>query len=62
MNFSDDGVARQPIAEEARDLARADLELTRDELTVDLAQMEEGKLLRAKVEAARGRNVLTCAT
>jgi len=39
--------------EGARDLARADLDLAREELTVDLAQMDEGRLPLAKVEDAR---------
>jgi len=40
-------------AESARDVARADLDLTREELTIDLAQMDEGRLPLAKVEADR---------
>jgi len=39
--------------EDARTLARADLDLAREELTVDLAQMDEGRLPMATVEAAR---------
>jgi len=37
----------------ARDVARADLDLTREELTIDLAQMDEGRLPLATVEALR---------
>lgn len=40
-------------AESARALAREDLDLTREELNVDLAQYEEGKLPLATVEALR---------
>ena len=40
-------------AEAARELARADLDLSREELEIDLAQMDEGRLPLAKVEAAR---------
>lgn len=40
-------------AEAARDVARADLDLTREELTIDLAQMDEGRLPLATVEALR---------
>jgi len=40
-------------AEGARDVARADLDLTREELTIDLAQMDEGRLPLATVEALR---------
>jgi hypothetical protein len=40
-------------AEAARDVARADLDLTRDELTIDLAQMDEGRLPLARVEQTR---------
>ena len=40
-------------AESARDVARADLDLTREELTLDLALMDEGRLPLAKVEADR---------
>jgi len=40
-------------SETARDVARADLDLTREELTIDLAQMDEGRLPLAKVEALR---------
>lgn len=39
--------------EAARDVARADLDLAREELTVDLAQMDEGRVPLASVEAAR---------
>jgi len=39
--------------ESARDVARADLDLTREELTIDLAQMDEGRLPLATVEALR---------
>ena len=34
-------------------MARADLDLTREELTIDLAQMDEGRLPLATVEALR---------
>jgi outer membrane protein len=40
-------------SESARDVARADLDLTREELTLDLAQMDEGRLPLATVEALR---------
>ncbi|MDP8989385.1 MAG: TolC family protein, partial [Acidobacteriota bacterium] len=40
-------------AEAGRDVARADLDLTREELTIDLAQMDEGRLPLATVEALR---------
>ena len=40
-------------AESARELTRADLEVTREELNVDLAQYGEGKLPLARVEAMR---------
>ena len=40
-------------SEAARDVARADLDLTREELTIDLAQMDEGRLPLASVEALR---------
>jgi outer membrane protein TolC len=40
-------------SESARDVARADLDLTREELTIDLAQMDEGRLPLATVEAVR---------
>jgi outer membrane protein TolC len=40
-------------AEASRELARADLDVTREELNVDLAQYEEGRLPLAKVEAMR---------
>jgi outer membrane protein TolC len=40
-------------AESSRDVARADLDLTREELTIDLAQMDEGRLPLATVEALR---------
>jgi outer membrane protein len=40
-------------AESARDLARADLDLTREELNVALAQMDEGRVPLARVEALR---------
>jgi outer membrane protein TolC len=40
-------------AEMAREVARADLDLAREELTLDLAQMDEGRMPLAKVEAAR---------
>ena len=39
--------------EAARDVARADLDLAREELTVALAQMDEGRVPLASVEAAR---------
>ena len=42
-------------AESARDVARADLDLVREELTVSLAQMDEGRLPLAKVEEVRAR-------
>ena len=40
-------------AESARDLARADLDLAREQITVNLAQFEEGRLPMARVEEAR---------
>jgi outer membrane protein len=40
-------------AESARELARADLDVTREELNVDLSQYQEGKLPLARVEAMR---------
>ncbi len=40
-------------AEGAREVARADLELAREELTISLAQMDEGRLPLARVEALR---------
>jgi outer membrane protein TolC len=40
-------------AESAREVARADLDLAREELTIDLAQMDEGRMPLAKVEEAR---------
>ena len=40
-------------AESARDVARADLDLAREELNIDLAQMDEGRAPLAKVEADR---------
>jgi outer membrane protein len=40
-------------AESARDLARADLDLAREQITVNLAQFEEGRLSMARVEEAR---------
>jgi outer membrane protein TolC len=40
-------------AETARDVARADLEVSREQLSVNLAQYEEGRLSLAKVEEAR---------
>ena len=40
-------------AEAGRDVARADLDVTRDELTIDLALMDEGRLALAVVEALR---------
>jgi outer membrane protein TolC len=40
-------------AESARQLARADLDVAREELNVFLAQMDEGRLPVARVEAAR---------
>ena len=40
-------------AEAARELARADLDLAREQISVDLAQMEEGRLLAAKTEQDR---------
>jgi outer membrane protein len=40
-------------AESSRELARADLDVTREELNVDLAQWEEGKLPLARVETMR---------
>jgi len=40
-------------AEASRDVARADLDVTREELTIDLAQMDEGRLPLAVVEALR---------
>jgi outer membrane protein TolC len=40
-------------AEAGRDVARADLDVTREELGIDLAQMDEGRLPLAVVEALR---------
>jgi outer membrane protein TolC len=40
-------------AETARDLARADLDLARDQISIDLAQMGEGRLPAAKTEQDR---------
>ncbi len=40
-------------AEDASAIARLDLEVARDQLTVDLAQMNEGRVLLAKVEESR---------
>ena len=40
-------------AETARDLAKADLDLARDEISVDLAQNQEGRLPVAALESAR---------
>ena len=40
-------------AEAARDLARADLDLSRDQIAYDLALMEEGRLLQAVLEQDR---------
>ncbi len=40
-------------SESARDVARADLDVTREELGIDLAQMDEGRLPLAVVEALR---------
>ena len=40
-------------SETARDLARADLDLARDQISIDLAQMGEGRLLAAKTEQDR---------
>jgi outer membrane protein TolC len=40
-------------AEMAREVARADLDLAREELTLNLAQLDEGRLPLATVEAAR---------
>lgn len=40
-------------AETARDLARADLDLARDQISIDLAQMGEGRLTAAKTEQDR---------
>jgi outer membrane protein TolC len=40
-------------ADAARELARADLDLAREQLSVDLAQMEEGRLPAAKTEQDR---------
>jgi outer membrane protein len=40
-------------AESAREVARADLDVAREELGIDLAQMDEGRLPLATVEAAR---------
>jgi outer membrane protein TolC len=40
-------------ADSSRELAKADLDFTRDELSVDLAQYEEGKLPLSKIEALR---------
>ena len=40
-------------AETARDVARADLDLAREQVSVDLALMDEGRMLAAAVEQAR---------
>jgi outer membrane protein TolC len=40
-------------SEGARDVARAELDLAREQLTLDLAQMDEGRAPLAKVEASR---------
>jgi outer membrane protein len=40
-------------ADASRDVARADLDVAREELTLDLALMDEGRLPLARVEAAR---------
>ena len=40
-------------AESSREVARADLDVSREELTVNLAQFEEGRLPLARVEALR---------
>jgi hypothetical protein len=40
-------------AETARTVARADLDLTLEELSIDLARMDEGRLPLAAVEAVR---------
>jgi outer membrane protein TolC len=40
-------------ADASRDLARADLDLARDQISIDLAQMEEGRLPAAKTEQDR---------
>jgi outer membrane protein len=40
-------------AETARDLARADLDLARDQVSVDLAQNDEGRIPMSQVEASR---------
>jgi outer membrane protein TolC len=40
-------------AEAVRDIARADLDLIREQITVELAQMDEGRLPLAKVEETR---------
>jgi outer membrane protein len=52
---SDLRVAYQNLkrAEAGRDVARADLDVTREELGIDLAQMDEGRLPLAVVEALR---------
>jgi outer membrane protein TolC len=40
-------------ADAARDLARADLDVARDQISIDLAQMEEGRIPAAKTEQDR---------
>jgi outer membrane protein len=40
-------------AETSREVARADLDLSREQLSIDLAQMDEGRLPMAAVEQAR---------
>ena len=40
-------------ADSAREVARAELDLAREQLSVDLAQYDEGRLPQAKVEASR---------
>lgn len=52
---ADTGAAYRNLkrTEAARDVARAELDLAREELTVTLAQMDEGRVPLAAVEAAR---------
>lgn len=40
-------------AETARDVAKADLDLAREQVSVDLAQLDEGRILLTQVEQAR---------
>ena len=48
-----EGVPAGESAESSRELAKADLDLTRERLDIDLAQYNEGKLPLAQVETLR---------